>query len=96
MKPLVVGANGQVGHALLRSLAPLGELVATTRSGLLDDDASRASGAITCERLDLSEPGAIAPLVQHVRPDVVVNAAAYTAVDAARLLDVYRHAHPRA
>lgn len=83
MKLLVVGANGQVGRALLRSLAPLGELVATTRGGLLDDDASRASGAITCERLDLSEPGAIAPLVQHVRPDVVVNAAAYTAVDRA-------------
>lgn len=83
MKLLVVGANGQVGRALLRSLAPLGELVATTRSGLLDDDASRASGDITCERLDLSEPDAIAPLVQHVRPDVVINAAAYTAVDRA-------------
>jgi dTDP-4-dehydrorhamnose reductase len=83
MKLLVVGANGQAGRALLRSLAPLGELVATTRSGLLDDDASRASGDITCERLDLSEPDAIAPLVQHVRPDVVINAAAYTAVDRA-------------
>jgi dTDP-4-dehydrorhamnose reductase len=76
MKLLVVGGNGQVGHALLSSLAPLGEVVATTRSGVLDDGSA-------CERLDLSEPDAVASLVQHRRPDVVVNAAAYTAVDRA-------------
>ncbi|HEY0506064.1 MAG TPA: dTDP-4-dehydrorhamnose reductase [Lysobacter sp.] len=76
MKLLVVGANGQVGHALLRSLAPLGEVVATTRGGRLDD--GRA-----CEALDLAELDALAPLVARVRPDAVVNAAAYTAVDRA-------------
>jgi len=73
---LLVGANGQVGHALLRSLAPLGELIATTRTGRLDDDKP-------CESLDLSDLDAIAPLVERVRPDAVVNAAAYTAVDRA-------------
>jgi len=73
---LLVGANGQVGHALLRSLAPLGEVVATTRGGRLDDEKP-------CESLDLSDLEAIAPLVARVRPDAVVNAAAYTAVDRA-------------
>ena len=76
MRLLVVGANGQVGHALLRSLEPVGEVVATTRSGLLDD------GSV-CERLDLAELDTIAQLVQRVQPDVVINAAAYTAVDRA-------------
>src|SRR5687768_7286003 len=76
LKLLVVGANGQVGHALRRSLAPLGEVVATTRDGLLDD--GQAGHA-----LDLSDLDAIAPLIERVRPDAVVNAAAYTAVDRA-------------
>ncbi|MFC3816453.1 dTDP-4-dehydrorhamnose reductase [Lysobacter sp. GCM10012299] len=76
MKLLVVGGNGQVGHALLRSLAPLGEVVATTRSGQLED-------AVACEPFDLADLDAIAPLLDRVRPDVVVNAAAYTAVDRA-------------
>lgn len=76
MKLLVVGANGQVGHALRRSLAPLGEVVATTRDGLLDDGQA-------CHALDLSDLDAIAPLIERVRPDAVVNAAAYTAVDRA-------------
>lgn len=76
MRLLLVGANGQVGDALRRSLAPLGELVTTTRSGRLD-------AGETCETLDLADLDAIAPLVARVRPDVVVNAAAYTAVDRA-------------
>jgi dTDP-4-dehydrorhamnose reductase len=73
---LLVGANGQVGDALRRSLAPLGEVIATTRNGRLDDETD-------CEALDLSDLDAIAPLVARVRPDVIVNAAAYTAVDRA-------------
>ena len=35
MKILLLGGNGQVGHELLRSLAPLGEVVVTTRNGEL-------------------------------------------------------------
>lgn len=76
MKLLLLGANGQVGHELLRSLAPLGEVVATTRSGALEDGGD-------CERLDLGDLDAIAPLIARIRPDAVVNAAAYTAVDRA-------------
>lgn len=75
MKLLLLGGNGQVGHELRRSLALLGEVVTTTRSGDVDGDA--------CERLDLAELEAISPLLDRVRPDVVVNATAYTAVDRA-------------
>ncbi|MDQ8051335.1 dTDP-4-dehydrorhamnose reductase [Luteibacter sp.] len=76
MKLLVIGGNGQVGHELLRSLASLGAVVATTRSGKLDDGAA-------CEPFDLADLDAIAPLLDRVRPEVVINAAAYTAVDRA-------------
>ncbi len=76
MKFLVVGGNGQVGHALLDRLAPQGEVVASTRSGQLAD--GRA-----CESLDVTDLDALATLVDRVAPDLVVNATAYTAVDRA-------------
>ena len=76
MKILLVGGNGQVGHELLRSLAPLGEVIATTRSGQLPD--GRA-----CEAVDLAEPATLPALVARIAPDLVVNAGAYTAVDRA-------------
>lgn len=75
-KILLLGANGQVGQELRRSLAPLGEVVATTRSGELPDGGR-------CEALDVSELDAIAALIERVGPDVVVNATAHTAVDRA-------------
>jgi dTDP-4-dehydrorhamnose reductase len=73
---LLIGANGQVGFELLSHLAPLGEVIATTRSGELP-------GAIACEALDLAQPGSAAELIDRVRPACIVNAAAYTAVDRA-------------
>lgn len=76
MKILLLGGNGQVGHELRRSLAPLGEVVVTTRDGSLADGAA-------CTALDLSELADIAPLVERIAPDAVVNATAYTAVDRA-------------
>lgn len=76
MKLLLLGGNGQVGHELRRSLAPLGDVVVTTRSGCLPDGSD-------CEALDLAHADAIDALIQRVAPDVVVNAAAYTAVDRA-------------
>lgn len=76
MRILLLGGNGQVGFELLRSLAPLGEVVATTRSGQLPD--GRA-----CETADLSDPASLPGLVARFAPDLVVNAGAYTAVDRA-------------
>ncbi|MGH8076028.1 MAG: dTDP-4-dehydrorhamnose reductase [Lysobacter sp.] len=76
MKILLLGGNGQVGHELRRSLVALGEVVITTRDGTL------AAGG-SCEALDLFALDTIAPLIERVAPDVVVNATAYTAVDRA-------------
>lgn len=76
MKILLLGGNGQVGHELRRSLAPLADVVVTTRSGALP-------GGGACEALDLDAPDTFAELVDRVAPDVVVNATAHTAVDRA-------------
>lgn len=76
MKILLLGANGQVGHELRRSLQPLGELACTTRSGRLAD------GSV-CEAVDFDRPEELSTLIDRTEPDVVVNAAAYTAVDRA-------------
>ncbi len=75
MRILLLGGNGQVGHELRRSLASLGEVVVTTRSGEVDGE--------VCERRDLSDLDAIEPLRDRILPEVVVNATAYTAVDRA-------------
>ncbi len=76
MKVLLLGANGQVGFELARSLAPLGELVCATRSGALP-------GGAPCLTADLTQPESLAAALDAVRADVIVNAAAYTAVDRA-------------
>lgn len=71
MRILLLGKNGQVGWELQRSLAPLGELIALdriARDGLCGD---------------LSDPAALRTTVRQINPDVIVNAAAYTAVDKA-------------
>jgi len=73
---LLLGANGQLGQELRRALAPLGTIVATTRSGALPDGSA-------CEVADFDQPASLAALLDRVRPTVVVNAAAYTAVDRA-------------
>ncbi|MDB5945742.1 MAG: dTDP-4-dehydrorhamnose reductase [Ramlibacter sp.] len=70
MKLLLFGRNGQVGWELQRSLAVLGEVVG------LDRHSRDHCG-------DLAQLEALAATVRQVRPDVIVNAAAYTAVDKA-------------
>ena len=76
MKVLLLGGNGQVGTECRRSLAPLGELVIATRNGQLQDGTA-------CEMADFDRPATLAGLIARIAPDVVVNAAAYTAVDRA-------------
>jgi dTDP-4-dehydrorhamnose reductase len=70
MKILLLGKNGQVGWELQRSLAPLGELIALDRHSV--DQCG-----------DLSNLAGLADTVRAIRPDVIVNAAAHTAVDRA-------------
>jgi len=70
MKILLLGKNGQVGWELQRSLAPLGEVLA------LDRHSTHTCG-------DLSRPEELMQTALNYRPDVIVNAAAHTAVDQA-------------
>lgn len=72
MKLLLLGGNGQVGRELRRALPALGEVVVATREG--------SGGELAA---DFDAPDALGELVQRTAPDVVVNAAAYTAVDKA-------------
>ena len=71
MKLLLLGQNGQVGWELQRALAPLGQLVGC------DIDSPPEL------RADFTQPEELAALVERVQPDVIVNAAAHTAVDKA-------------
>lgn len=103
LRVLVAGANGQVGHELLRALrsctdgpgAPVHEaalpsavrkkgepvrrrleVIPATRTGTLDDGAA-------CARIDLSERDDLTRALDHLAPDLIINAAAYTMVDRA-------------
>ena len=79
MKILLLGKNGQVGWELQRALAPLGDVIALDRHGL-----AGLSG-------DMTQPQAIYNTIMTVKPDVVVNAAAYTAVDLAETEQDHRN-----
>ena len=66
MKILLLGANGQVGTELQRTLLVLGELKSCTRA-----------------QANLKDLQGLRSLIQDYQPNVIVNAAAYTAVDRA-------------
>jgi dTDP-4-dehydrorhamnose reductase len=70
VKILLFGKGGQVGWELQRSLAPLGEVVA------VDFDSTDFCG-------DFTNPAGLAETVRQVKPSIIVNAAAHTAVDKA-------------
>lgn len=69
MRILLFGKNGQLGWELQRSLAPLGEVIAL--------------GTNDTPCADFTRPSDVAATVRALAPDVIVNAAAYTAVDKA-------------
>ncbi|EOI3469614.1 dTDP-4-dehydrorhamnose reductase [Cronobacter turicensis] len=70
MNILLFGKSGQVGWELQRALAPLGHIIA------LDFNSEDYCG-------DFSNPEGVAETVRRIKPDVIVNAAAHTAVDKA-------------
>jgi dTDP-4-dehydrorhamnose reductase len=68
---LLIGADGQVGWELRRTLAPVGQVIAASMTG--------QSGPA----IDLLDASSVRQVFTEARPDAVVNAAAYTAVDKA-------------
>jgi dTDP-4-dehydrorhamnose reductase len=75
MKILLLGRNGQLGWELQRSLAPLGEVMALE---------SRAQNNPKQWCGDLADAQGLRQTIRQFAPDLVVNAAAYTAVDKAQ------------
>lgn len=69
---LVAGAGGMLGRRLLETLPTLGRVVASTRRG--------GDGTVA---MDIEDVDSVLAAVRSVRPTVIVNAAAYTAVDRA-------------
>jgi dTDP-4-dehydrorhamnose reductase len=67
VKALVTGAAGQVGIEVTRALGARGHDVTATNR----------------ERLDITNRDAVGAAIDALRPEVIINAAAYTAVDAA-------------
>ncbi|MEO0970185.1 MAG: dTDP-4-dehydrorhamnose reductase [Cyanobacteria bacterium J06639_18] len=72
MKILLTGGTGQVGWELQRTLMTLGEVIPVGRN------VTHAS-----LQMDLAQPDTIIRVVREVRPDLIVNPAAYTNVDKA-------------
>jgi len=70
MDILLFGKNGQVGWELQRALAPLGNLI------VVDRQSTDYCG-------DFENPAGLAETVRRIKPAVIVNATAYTAVDKA-------------
>jgi dTDP-4-dehydrorhamnose reductase len=68
---LLIGSDGQVGWELRRTLAPVGHVIPASMAGT-------AGPAI-----DLLDASSVRRVFNDTAPDVVVNAAAYTAVDKA-------------
>ena len=72
MRILLTGITGQVGWELQRTLMILGEVIPVGRSA-----------SNTALYMDLAHPDTIRRVCREVKPDLIVNAAAYTAVDKA-------------
>lgn len=66
LRLLVTGASGQVGGELVRTLAPLGAVIAPTRA-----------------EMDLADTASVRAFIREIKPDWIVSAGAYTAVDKA-------------
>lgn len=72
---LVTGANGQVGRALLKSLENVGKIIPA--------DLGQLDPQIPVTKVDFASAESVLALMRHTNPDIVVNPAAYTAVDKA-------------
>jgi dTDP-4-dehydrorhamnose reductase len=79
---LLTGCTGQVGWELARSLQTLGRVVCARRT-LPHPEQAAGPGKGDAPYVDLAQPATIRSVLRHVRPQLIVNAAAYTAVDKA-------------
>jgi dTDP-4-dehydrorhamnose reductase len=78
VKILLLGSNGQLGRSFVDDgrLTAFGVLCLGNRAGL-------SANGKRCEIADLSRPGSLISVLDAIEPDVIINTAAYTAVDRA-------------
>lgn len=86
MNILLLGANGQLGRSFVEqgSLAGLGPLICASRDGQRFD-------GVNIEIANLAQPETLPTLLDRIKPQVIVNAAAYTAVDRAESEEALAH-----
>jgi len=86
LKIVLFGGAGQLGQTFLENgaLAALGKLTATTRDG------TPVAGVATIAA-DLADPASVKAVLDDAQPDVIINAAAYTAVDRAEQEEALAH-----
>lgn len=85
MKVLVTGVGGQLGHDVMNELAKrgyegVGSDIAPAYAGIADGSAVTQMAYV---QMDITDPVAVAKVIESQKPDVVVHCAAWTAVDLA-------------
>lgn len=85
MKVFVTGVAGQLGHDVMNELAErgyegIGTDLAPAYSGVADGSPVTKMPYVS---LDITDAAAVSETIGHIRPDVIVHCAAWTAVDAA-------------
>jgi len=85
MKILLLGKNGQVGSELQRQLGLLGDVIALDRTGATIPDKTVSLKQAIQLTGDLTDLTGLKHTIETLTPDVIVNAAAYTAVDKAEI-----------
>lgn len=85
MRIFVTGVNGQLGHDVVNEASKRGYDV--TGSDITEQYNGLADGSVVCSadyiKLDITDREAVSDVITHVKPDVIVHCAAWTAVDAA-------------
>lgn len=77
MKVFVTGANGQLGHDVIKVLRRRGHIEIGTDLQKLSEETS------ACISLDITQRDAVFRIIREVKPDAVIHCAAWTAVDLA-------------
>ncbi|WP_426270870.1 dTDP-4-dehydrorhamnose reductase [Dyella kyungheensis] len=86
MNILLLGANGQLGRSFVEQgpLAELGSLTCASRDGRRFDGAN-------IEVANFAQPDSLRALLDRIEPQIIINTAAYTAVDRAESEEALAH-----
>ena len=76
-KVAVLGANGLLGQSLLKKLITNFEVIAVSKS----KEKKFSQPEIPYHSVDLSNRQAVSQFFSRIKPDVIINTAAYTNVD---------------